>query len=465
MNVITTSIKQYMPRLWKISVPIIIEQVFITVMGLVNTAMISTLGDSALSAAGMIDNISNIVIAVFAALTTGGAIVVAQHVGAGDRHGASSAAAQSVVMSLGISLCLFTVFLVFRRQVIYGLFGAAAPDVHTYGNQYFFIINFSYPVLAVIETIFASLRGSGNTRVPMMISLGMNVFNFIFGYIFIIGVNLPFLHTHSLGVAGGACSLLIARALGMCAALFYILKKSTTIRFGGIKFFKPNWKVMKSVLGFGLPTGVESMLFQAGRLITQLFIIGMGTAALAANTVAGNINGFINVPGNSFTTGTMIVIGQMIGEGRASEVKKASFFSVFFGMAIMGVLCVAVYPLIGGLGRLYNLDGDSFRYFSQLLGTCLIVTPFIWPVSFVTPAALRASSDVKYTMVIAVASMWAFRIVVGYILGVHFNLGPVGVWVGMYVDWVVRGVMFVTRFTSGRWRRNAKVHELEGVAE
>ncbi|MCL2352958.1 MAG: MATE family efflux transporter [Firmicutes bacterium] len=460
MTVMKDSVRRYLPRLWKISVPIIIEQVFITVMGMVNTAMVSTVGKYALSAAGMVDNISNVVIAVFAALTTGGAIVVAQRTGAGDKAGASSAAAQSVVMSLSISIVLFLSFFIFRRQIIYGLFGAAEPDVVEAGSKYFFIINFSYPVLAILETMFASIRGSGNTGTPMLISLGMNVFNFIFGYIFIIGINLPFLHTRSLGVAGGAAALLISRSLGMIVSVVYLLKKSKTIKFGSIAMFKPKWNVQKMVLGFGLPTGAESVLFQAGRLITQLFIVGMGTAAMAANTVSGSVAGFTNVPGNAFSIGTMIVIGQMIGQGRVDEVRRASLFSVFCGTVVMGALCLAIFPAAGFLARVYNLDGDSLRFFKQILYSSLIVTPFIWPISFVTPAALRAAGDVKYTMIVATVSMWLFRIAVGYIAGIYFRLGPVGVWVGMYVDWLVRGVLFMQRFLCGKWRKHVKLAQI-----
>jgi Na+-driven multidrug efflux pump len=202
----------------------------------------------------------------------------------------------------------------------------------------------------------------------------------------------------------------------------------------------------------GIPTSIESGLFQAGRLITQLFIVGMGTAALAANTISSNINGFINVPGNALSMGVMILIGHRVGRGELDDVKRTTLFSVICGMIVMGIICALVFLTLGPLTAVYSLTGEAASTFRVLVTACCVASPLFWASSFVTPSALRAASDVKYTMIIAIASMWLFRIAVGYILGIVFEFGVLGVWIGMFVDWMVRSVMFLRRMTSEKWR-------------
>jgi putative MATE family efflux protein len=441
-------------ELFRLSAPIIIEQVFITVMGLTNTAMVSSSGSYAVSAAGMVDSVSNLIIAAFAALTTGGAIVVAQHMGKGDRRGAAVAAAQSAVLSIVISLFIFAVFAAFRESILGGLFGAADADVLEAGNTYFKIVNFSFPILAVTQTIFGALRGSGDTGAPMAITLAMNAFNFLFGWILIYGVNIFGVQIHGHGIAGAASAITLARLAGMLIAIWYIVKKSKTIRLNHFSYFKLDFKMQRIILGLGIPTSIESVLFQVGKIITQLFIVGMGTAALAANAVASNIFSFINVPGTAFSTGVMILIGQKTGRGQFTDVPKTTVFAVIAGVFIMGALCLACYPSIGLLAGIYNLDADAASAFRSILISGIIATPLLWSQSFIIPASLRAAGDVTFTMITAIASMWIFRIASGYFVGVALGFGVVGVWVGMYVDWLVRGVIFFCRimFTK-KWQK------------
>jgi Na+-driven multidrug efflux pump len=285
----------------------------------------------------------------------------------------------------------------------------------------------------------------------MLITLGMNLLNFVFGYVLIIGIDFWGIHTNSFGIAGAALALTFARAAGLIAAVIYIVRASKTIRLNRRKYFNLNFNMQKIVLGLGVPTSVESTLFQAGRLITQIFIVGMGTAALAANTVANAIVGFINVPGNAFTIGVMILIGQRVGRGSVDDVPRTTVFAIFTGTCFMSVLCLLCYPCLGLLTQLYHLDPVAAAEFRQIMVSALLVSAFIWPSSFITPASLRAVGDVRFTMMIAVFSMWAFRIAAGYIFGIVFQLGVMGVWMGMYVDWLIRSVLFCHRLLSRKW--------------
>ena len=454
MNFIENFKRNYGRRtaeLLKISVPIIIEQVFITMMGMVNIMMAAHLGKSVISAIGMIDAISNLIIALFAALTTGGTIVIAQYIGRKDAEKAKEAAAQALSIGFVFSSIILIFLIIFNDYIIQFLYADADADVIEAANIYMSIINFSYPILAVLQTILGVLRGSGNTRTPMLITIIMNVANVIVGYILIFGMDVWFIHIPSFGVAGAAVSLLLCRAIGLVISLYYLLFISKEIRLNKLAYFKFNFQIQKVVLRLGIPASVESSLFQIGKLITQIFIVGMGTAALAANSVASSVFNIINVPGNAFGMAVMILVGQRIGRGEYDDVVPTTKFALKFSMVLIALLCFICFLLQNVLVQAYNVDAETEIYFKQILYSGVIISPLLWGFSFMIPSALRATGDVRYTMIASISTMWIFRIVLGYVFGIWMNLGVLGIWMAMYVDWLMRGILFYTRLVGKKW--------------
>jgi len=337
-------------ELLKISMPVVFEYFFITLMGIVSTVMVASVGQHAISAVGMIDSVSNLIISLFSALTTGGTIVVAQYYGRGDRQNACRAGAQAIVLGALSSVIMLIGLAVFREQIIDLLFGRADADVLLGANSFMLIVNFSYPPLAVLQTIFGIMRGSGDTATPMKLSVLMNVLNVLIGRALITGIwFFP-----ELGVAGAAWGLLLSRAIGLVFAVYVMVKKSQNLRINKLNYFLPDFSVQKIILRFGVPTGVESGLFQVGRMITQIFIVGMGTAAIMANSVVTAIVGFIYVPGNAFFTAVMIIVGQRIGRGEDEDIEKTVLFSVAAGSVMLGVFCLICYPLTDFVIRIYR---------------------------------------------------------------------------------------------------------------
>ena len=435
-------------ELYKISMPLLFENLFITLMGIISTVMVASVGQHAISAVGMIDAVSNLIISVFSALTVGGTIVVAQYCGRGSTDDACRAGAQAIVISAVLSAFILLVLAVFRASIIDVLYGRAEPDVIYSANQFMAIVNFSYPLVAVLQTIFGVMRGSGDTATPMKISVLMNILNVLIGRTLILGLYfIP-----ALGVAGAAYGLLLSRLIGLVVAAFYIMKRSKTVRINKLSYFKPDFAVQKVILHFGVPTSIENVLFQIGRMITQIFVVSMGTAAIMANSVSMAINGFMNVPGTAITTAVMILVGQRIGRGDVDDVKKTIKFAAYACCVSFGALCLAFFPMMGFFLRLYNADAEAAGMIRQVLSTCYIATPLFWSFSFVISAGLRAAGDVRYTMVVSVLTMFSVRIFTGYALGLWLGFGVVGVWVGMYSDWFVRGIVYFVRLRSDKWK-------------
>ncbi len=460
MPEIVRSNKYRLREMISISFPIILEQVSITLMGMVSSILVSSgVGAQALSAVSMIDSISNIIISLFSALTTGSTIVVAQYVGRRDIQKATEASGQALISAVVFSLFIFLNFLIFRNIILNSLFSQAEPLVIQSAEKFFFVVNFSFPVLAVAQTCFGVLRGSGNTGTPMKISILMNIINVLAGYVLIFGISIPFtsIHLKGLGVVGAALALLISRSVGMLVSLVYLARFSGIIKLNKLCFFKPNLSLLKIILGLGVPTSVEGSLFNVGKLITQTYIVSMGTAAIAANSIGSAVFGFINVPGNAFATGVMILVGQRIGRGEADDVKKTIFFAIKLGMAMMAVMCIICFPLNNLIITIYRAEPASAEILKQVLGSAYIASPIFWAMSFLLPAGLRATGDVRYTMFVAIFSMWVFRIFVGYFFGIALGWGLLGVWIGMYTDWFVRGVLFYFRLIGDKWKTKSVI--------
>jgi len=445
-------------ELMLISAPIILEQIFISIMGIVNQLMAANvIGEYAISAMGMINSISETMFALFMALATGGTIIVAQMYGRRDYEKAKKAGAQAITLAVIVSFIVLFAFVIFRVPIVEALLGEAEASVFYAGLEFFTVLIPSFPMLAVMQTAFGIIRGSGNTKTPMQVTMIMNIINVVLGFVLIFNWELNIFGIHiispSYGVIGAGLALTLSRLCGLVLIMFYIFFKSHTIRFKGIKDFLPDMKNQKDILSIGVPTGIENSMFQIGRLVTQVFIVGMGTSALFANNIGGTVFVFMGVPGMAFSQGVMILVGQMVGRGDYENVKKTGIFTMLVGCAMFAVLCAALFPMTGLIAAAFNASEESAAILIPLLQAAFIMTPLFWAPGFITPAALRATGDVRYTMYVGIASMWGLRIVTGYVLGVMLGWGLIGVWYGMFADWIVRTIFFQYRLISGKWMK------------
>jgi len=444
-----------------LSLPIIAEQAFVMVMGVVNAIMAGHLGKEAVSAIGMVDSINNIFIAFFSALAIGVTVVIAQYIGKRNYQKGNEAALHGMVSSLAISLVITVIIYIFRAGLIKLLFGNAEQSVIDNSIMYLNITLMTYPLIAATSIASGILRGAGDTRTPMKVSIIMNILNVILSYSLIYGISLGNAHftfgIPALGIKGAALGIAAARAIGAVLILYTLVSGSKAVKLSIEKDMKVNFELLRSIYSVGLPASVESLLFNVGRLITQVFIVGLGTASIAGNYVAGSAFGLINIPGNSLSLAATTMVGQKMGRGDSNGAKKDMIYLVKLTSVSLLIICSAVFPLAKVLSALYTSDTEVIGISADLIRSLLFAMPLFWALSFVLPAGLKGAGDGKYTMVSAIFSMWVFRIGVGYILCIPAGLGVLGVWIGMYVDWVVRSLLFSVRVKKGKWRNNVVI--------
>jgi putative MATE family efflux protein len=423
--------------------PVLIDQAFIVGLNLVNTAMISSSGVAAVGAVSMIDSLNIFLIQVFVAVATGGTVVVAQYKGSGNELMVAKASAGSVasvsLLALGIGFLLTAL----HGPVLSLLFGSASADVLANAKVYLIGSSLSYLGLAIEQAVCGAMRGIGKTRVSMVLSLIMNILYVL--------LNVLFINILHMGVLGMSIAINIARYAGALCSLYYVLKMDDTLHLRVRELFYVPWSMLKKIMYIGLPFAAEQMFFNGGKMLTQVFIVGLGTYAIATNAISGTIALVYQIPAGALSLTIVTVVGQCMGAGNVTDARK--FIKSFLWLASLSfVLMTAILmPLFHPLVSLFHPPADIVDdIFWVTLINAVAQVP-LWAISFILPSGLRAAGDSRFTSITSMLSMWLFRIVLGYILGITAGFGIIGIWLAMNCEWGVRGALFLWRFRGKKW--------------
>lgn len=426
-----------------IIIPIFVDQAFIILMSLLNTAMISSSGVAAVSAVSMVDSLNIFLINVFVAVATGGTVIVAQYKGSGNKEMVAKSAAQAISAVAILSILISALVIIFHNPTLDLLFGQAEAEV--FDNAKLFLIGscISYPFIAIFQAITGALRGIAETKACLGLSLIMNLTY--------LGLNILFITFLDMGVVGLIISMITARVLGMVIALIYLVKYNQTLRFRIQNALKLNFSILKKIMIIGVPFAAEQMFFNGGKLLTQTFIVQLGTMAITVNAIGGSISLVFQIGANALSISIVTVVGQCIGRRNTQDARKfiKSFIwlsSIFF--VVMAAILLPLYPFIVSL---FSPPAEIVPDIFQLLVLIAVTQPFLWSISFILPSALRAAGDSNFTSITSLLTMWVLRVILGYVLGITLGMGIMGVWIAMVIEWGVRGSIFVWRFRGEKW--------------
>lgn len=423
--------------------PIIIEQFLNSFMGMADTMMVSTVGSGAISAVSLVDAVNNLVIQIFAAMASGATIICSQYIGSGDDKESNRAAGQIVLTVSVLSVSIAVLCILGGERILRLVFGTVEDSVMENALVYFMITAVSYPFLALFSVGAAFYRASGNARFPTKVSVVSNVINVMGNALFIYGFQW--------GVEGAALATLLSRVF-CTVVIFYCLRKpGQTIVVRDYLKIRPDISLIMAIMAIGVPAGIENGMFQFGKLAVQSTVSTMGTIAMSAQAMTNifeNVNGIF---GNSVGLGLMTVVGQCIGADRKEEAKY--YIVKLMGIAGIGtfVSCLLVLAITKPVTWLAGMEAEAAQMCFALVAAMTVVKPFIWVGAFGLPYGLRAAGDVKFSMIVSVSIMWGCRVALGIFLVRAFQFGLMGVWIGMFADWIVRAIIFTTRFVNGKW--------------
>ena len=201
-----------------------------------------------------------------------------------------------------------------------------------------------------------------------------------------------------------------------------------------------------------MPNGLENSIFQIGKILVASIVAGFGTVSITANAVAGNLASIQIIPGQAIGMAMITVVGQCVGAKDYDGVKKYTKKLMLLAFVATWVMTAFMLLFSRNILSFYALSPETAELTLDVFivhGVCCIV---IWPFAFTLPNALRAANDVRFTMLVSLFSMWIFRIAFSYILAVYFDMGVIGIWVAMCIDWLCRAIFFVVRFARGKWK-------------
>ncbi len=429
-------------ELMRLIVPLLIEQLLATTVGMADTMMVSRCGEAAISGVSLVDMINNLVINLLAALATGGAVVVSQYLGALRKKETDDSAGQLILLSLLLGLGLGLFCWVLAKPMLRLFYGTIEADVLDAGVRYLKVTAISYPFLALYNAGAAIFRSMGNSKISMQVSVLMNIINIIGNAICIFGLGMY--------VEGVAWPTVVSRGVAAVLILAACGMKSNTVR--ARMTFRVDGALARRILGIGIPSAFENSLFQAGRVIVVSMISLFGTVQIAANAVANNLDGMGCIPGQAIGLAMITVVGRCVGARDNEQAAAYTRRLVKWAYLTMGIFNGFILLFVGPLVGIYELSGETMELAVLLVQIHCGCGLLLWPVAFVLPNALRAANDVKFTMTVSILSMAVWRIGFSYLLGVQMGYGAVGVWIAMVVDWVCRTTCFVWRFKSGVWK-------------
>ena len=425
-------------------IPLIIEQFLAMLIGAADTIMVSSCGEAAVSGVSLVDTINILLIQVFSALATGGAVVAAQYLGMGKKEDAKESSKQLMIVVLVVSLIVTILSLITHRPLLRVIFGSIDNEVMANAQIYFLLSALSYPFLSLYNGGAALFRSMGNSKISMITSFFMNGLNIVGNAILIYGAGWA--------VFGAALATLISRILGAIYMIWLLLKKDNPLSISGILHTRLSWKMVRSILVIGVPNGIENGLFQVGKILVSSLISSFGTYAITANAVSNTLAGLEIVPSSAIGLAMITVVGQCIGAGddkQTAEYTKKLMALSYIAMLICNLLMTFGCPL---LISFYNTSAETAQIAKELVWIHSLMGIIFWPASFTLPNALRAAGDAKFTMIISMLSMWLCRIGMSFLLGVYFNMGVQGVWIAMTIDWIFRAALYIWRFARGGWK-------------
>ena len=427
----------------RLIIPLIIEQILAVAVGMADTIMVSSVGESAVSGVSLVDSVVLLLINLFAALATGGAVVAGQYIGQNRNDKAAKAGEQLIVFVSLISIVIMAMMYAGKSFVLGVGVGSVGRGVASFANTYMLIVFASIPFIAIYNSGAALFRAMGNSKITLKTSLIMNLIN-------VVG-NATLIYGFRMGVAGVAIPTLVSRVVAAIIIIVLLRDESLTIHISKKFNYKYDGKMVGNILKIGIPNGIENSMFQLGKVVLLSVISTFGTVSITANAVANTVSGFQMLPGGAIGLGLVTVVSQCVGAQDYEQVRyytKKLIKYAHLSLIIINLIVFLTAPLIL---KAYNLSPETAALTKKIILFYGINAIIIWPLAFTLTNTLRAANDVRYAMLVSIGSMWIVRIGLGIFFAKTLNIGMFGAWMGMICDWYVRSIFFIGRFKGTKW--------------
>ncbi|MEE0559214.1 MAG: MATE family efflux transporter [Bulleidia sp.] len=424
-------------------VPLFFEQLLVMLVGIMDTFIVSYVGEAAVSGVSLVNSFNTIFIYLFTALASGGAVVISQYIGNKDQKNSVRSSSQLLMFSTLLSIVLTCIVLMFHQAILSALFGKVEIDVMNACITYIVISALSYPFIAIYNAGASLFRSMGKTKTTMYVSLASNIIN-------VIGNCIGVFVLHA-GVAGVAIPSLIARAFSAIVITKLCFQQNQMTYYTKKDLFAFDTDILRRVLSIAVPNGIENGIFQFVKVALSSVVALFGTYQIAANGVAQSIWSLAALMGVTLGPVYITVIGQCMGSGNQEQAKY--YFKKLNKLAIVlsivwNLIVLALTPLFM---HFYQLSSETLQLIFYLVVIHGVFNAIVYPISGPLSNGLRAAGDVKFTMIVSIASTLLARFVFSIIFAIYLNMGVTGIAFAMCLDWTIRAVIFYCRYRSLKW--------------
>ena len=430
-------------------IPGILDNLSIMFIMMLITALISSNGETSVAAVALVSPITSLINCMFNGIAAGGSVVVAQSMGKGDNQKLQRSIGAATVLTTLVGFAICIPFLVSPFGILHLLYPSAEAEVMDKAIIFLTGSIWSSFSFTIFQACFNVLRGLGESKRCLVLSVIINV-----AYLLL---SILFLNVLNLDIKGSVYALFLARTIGAACAVatLFFLRPPVKVQFKEMMRFGRSMTAY--TLKVGLPLGFEQICLSLGNLVAEVYMILLGTAALATHAIGTSIMGLIFAPAMSAANLAVAVVGRCIGAEEYDEAYRYGKICNTISMVLMGLACLIAYPLLPVLLKQYNPSTEAAEMAIKLLWWTLPSLILFYPKSTTMPAVLRAGSDTLYPSVVSMIVLWVFTIAMGYVLAIPVGLGLNGTWIAMWMGWAVRSTAFSIRFRSRKWLRMSKV--------
>jgi len=432
-------------------IPVLIEQALIALLAVADTMMASYLSDAATAGVSYVTSINNWVNSFFSSMAAGASILTSQYIGQKRTNSAATSARMALLANGCIALVFSLILGMNPKGTLLFLLGDVDSAALGYAVDYFRFMIPAYVFRAIIYICTATLRAEGDTRTPMIISVGMMVLALSLKFALSYGLDL--------GVKGFSLATTVAAGITMVTAVLMLEFGKDRFRIFGDRHGKKflNLSMALHSLRVGFPVAIDSSMFQLGVLILARLLVTYGVVHSAANGIMIQISPVLYLAGTCCGTVGLVAVSRSIGAGDKEQAKRYYRLLLLTAVLLQLVHSVLGFIFADQLVRLFGGSEEVYALAAKLIRIYVCMAMPAYPGAFVQPQLLRGAGDTKFTMWCSIGAMFLIRIGCGYILGTVFEMGAVGLCIAMGINWIMRSIAFFARFCSGKWLDKAVV--------
>lgn len=429
----------------KLAAPVVVERVSISVLAAVDALLVGRyVGGDGVAAVGISGLLFWVPLAGAFGLDIATTAVIARDFGAGEPA--------SVQRTLRASLLAAFIWGLFIAVLLWSLAGplltlmGVEGEVRSFGIDYMRAASISLPLLIIMYAASGALRGLGNTWLPMLMALALNVTNAVVVFLLIsgvVGVELEVLAS-GIGTAAGS-------AVGGVLALSVLVLGVGPVNYPIKRVFATGWAETRRLANIGVPAGLEEVQFMLAFLVYTRVVTGLGTASLAAHTIALRTLEIAIIPGFAFGAAATTLVSRYLGARRPDLAERAAVITQIWAVGIMVALGGLLAVFAPQFVALFVDDDEVIKIGSRLLRIFAIALPFMG-LHTSLGGALRGAGDVRYVLGVLTFTAWFIRVPLAVLLATVAGLGAPGAWMGATAENAVRGLLIWARFRAGGWK-------------